>query len=195
MTKADEFAVDRARLVRLSKRLSKVLRHDPGQVGLVLDPAGWVPVSDLLAALGIERAELDAVVAENDKQRFAVERGPDGVERIRANQGHSVPVDLGLRPIRPPERLYHGTSAAALDSIHATGLHRGKRHHVHLSADVTSAIRVGARRRGTVAVITVDSAAMARDGYVFYRSANGVWLTDAVPPAYLRTVTFYRAKS
>ncbi|MEU5789807.1 RNA 2'-phosphotransferase [Micromonospora purpureochromogenes] len=175
---------DRA-LVRLSKRMSLVLRHQPGKFGLAPDRAGWVAVDDLLAALRIDRADLDAVVAGNDKQRFAVERGADGVERIRASQGHSIPVDLQLAPTAPPERLYHGTGAAVLDSIRATGLHRGGRHHVHLSPDVATARRVGARRSGAVVVLTVDAAAMARDGHVFYRSANGVWLTDAVPPAYL----------
>lgn len=167
--------------------MSKVLRHDPGGSGLVLDAGGWVPVDAFLAALRIGRDELDAVVAGNDKRRFAVERGADGVERIRASQGHSIPVDLGLAPVVPPERLFHGTNAVALESIRANGLNRGCRHHVHLSADTDTARRVGARRAGTVVVITVDAGAMARDGYVFYRSANGVWLTDAVPPAYLST--------
>lgn len=166
--------------------MSKVLRHDPGRVGLTLDEAGWTPVSALLDALRIERHELDAVVAGNDKQRFAVERGPDGVERIRANQGHSVPVQLGLTPTAPPNQLYHGTSATNWPSIQATGLNPGRRHHVHLSADRETARRVGARRPGAVMILTVDSAAMARDGYEFYRSANGVWLTDGVPPTYLR---------
>ncbi|MFE9914661.1 RNA 2'-phosphotransferase [Micromonospora sp. NPDC005553] len=177
--------MEREHLVKLSKRLSKALRHDPGRAGLVLDPAGWTPVDALLAALRIERAELDAVVASNDKQRFAVERGTDGVLRIRANQGHSVPVDLGLPSVTPPDRLYHGTSADALESIRATGLHRGGRHHVHLSTDTETAYRVGARRAGRVVILTVDAAAMAADGHVFHRSANGVWLTDAVPASYL----------
>ncbi|MFV2012748.1 MULTISPECIES: RNA 2'-phosphotransferase [unclassified Micromonospora] len=97
----------------------------------------------------------------------------------------SVPIDLGLVALPPPERLYHGTTAAALDSIRATGLHRARRHHVHLSADTDTARRVGARRAGGVVILTVDAAAMARDGHLFYRSANGVWLTDAVPPRYL----------
>ncbi|MER7458644.1 RNA 2'-phosphotransferase [Micromonospora sp. NPDC126480] len=177
--------MDRQELVRLSKRMSLALRHRPDRVGLALDEAGWVPVDDLLAALRIRRADLDAVVVSNDKQRFAVERGPDGVERIRANQGHSVPVDLGLAPADPPALLYHGTGAAALDSIRAAGLHRGGRHHVHLSPDVETARRVGTRRTGPTVVLTVDAAGMARDGHVFYRSANGVWLTDAVPARYL----------
>ncbi|MEU6077922.1 RNA 2'-phosphotransferase [Micromonospora sp. NPDC047074] len=177
--------MDHRAMVRLSKRMSRALRHEPARVGLVPDQGGWVPVEDLLGALRIDRADLDAVVADNDKQRFAVERGADGVERVRASQGHSIPVDLGLTPCPPPARLYHGTSDTALDSIRATGLHRAGRHHVHLSPDEATAQRVGARRAGGVVVLTVDAAAMARDGHVFYRSANGVWLTDAVPAGYL----------
>jgi putative RNA 2'-phosphotransferase len=172
-------------MVKLSKRMSKALRHDPARVGLTLDPAGWVPVAELLAALGVDRAELDEVVATNDKRRFSIGLGPDGVERIRANQGHSVPVELGLTPLPPPARLYHGTSVAVLESIRATGLNRGGRHHVHLSADEPTAHRVGARRGGTVVILTVDATSMARDGYVFFRSDNGVWLTAEVPPEYL----------
>jgi len=177
--------VEYARLVKLSKRMSKALRHDPGRVGLTLDEAGWVPLAALLSALGVSRADVDEVVAGNDKQRFTVARGPDGVERIRANQGHSVPVELGLTPASPPALLYHGTSATVLDSIRATGLNRGGRHHVHLSADEQTARRVGARRGGAIVILTVDAAAMARDGYAFFRSDNGVWLTDEVPPPYL----------
>ncbi|MFF5173580.1 RNA 2'-phosphotransferase [Micromonospora sp. NPDC000089] len=172
-------------LVRLSKRMSLALRHEPARFGLRPDPGGWVPVADLLAALRIGRPALDQVVAGNDKQRFAVRRDADGVERIRANQGHSYPVDLGLAPEPPPTRLYHGTGPGALDSIRAGGLHRGGRHHVHLSPDVETARRVGARRGAEPVVLAVDAAGMARDGHVFYRSANGVWLTDAVPAAYL----------
>lgn len=165
--------------------MSRALRHDPERFGLTLDVAGWVPLDEFLVALRMGRAELDLVVAENDKQRFAVQRGPDGVERIRANQGHSISVELGLMPQTPPCHLYHGTSAAVLEPIRATGLNRGNRHHVHLSADVETARRVGARRSGAVVILTVDAAAMDRDGYAFYRSDNGVWLTDAVPPNYL----------
>ena len=178
--------VDRQQLVRLSKRMSLALRHAPDRFGLVLDAGGWVAVDELLAALRIQRCDLHAVVADNDKQRFALDHDAAGVERIRANQGHSVPVDLGLVPQPPPPWLYHGTTAAALDSIRATGLHRGERHHVHLSADVDTARRVGARRSGTVLILTVHAQAMAHDGHLFYRSVNGVWLTDAVPARYLR---------
>jgi putative RNA 2'-phosphotransferase len=179
--------VDSAALVRLSRRLSYILRHDPASVGLTLDPQGWVAVDDLLAALGtaVSRADLDAVVAGNDKRRYAIRPGPGGRDEIRASQGHSVPVDLGLDEAPPPPLLYHGTSTAALPSIRARGLERGGRHHVHLSPDVPTAQAVG-RRRGPVAVLAVDAAAMSAAGYPFYRSANGVWLTDHVPPEYLR---------
>lgn len=166
--------------------MSLALRHRPDRFGLTLDRAGWVPVTDLLAALRLSRADLEAVVTGNDKRRFAVARGADGVDRIRASQGHSVPVDLGLAPADPPELLFHGTSDSALPAIRAEGLRRGRRHHVHLSPDVATARRVGARRAGTVVVLTVEAAAMAEHGFVFYRSDNGVWLTDTVPPAYLR---------
>ena len=176
-----------AQLVKISKRMSKALRHDPARAGITLDDGGWVPVAELLAALGIDRAALDEVVAGNDKQRFAVAVGDDGVERIRANQGHSVPVELGLDPADPPELLFHGTSANVLDSIRATGLNRGGRHHVHLSPDTGTARRVGARRGGAIVILTVLAGEMGRAGHAFYRSDNGVWLTDAVPPEFIRT--------
>jgi putative RNA 2'-phosphotransferase len=178
-------------LVALSKRLSYVLRHRPDSVGLALDPSGWVAVDDLLAALAVHgrpvsRAEFDAVVAGNDKRRFAVEAGSDGRDRIRASQGHSVPVDLGLVAVTPPPVLFHGTSAATVPAIRAEGLRKGRRHHVHLSVDRATAHRVGARRQGEVGILEIDAAGMAADGYPFYRSANGVWLTGHVPPEYLR---------
>jgi putative RNA 2'-phosphotransferase len=168
-------------VVRTSKRLSYVLRHAPGSVGLTLDEHGWVDVDDLLAALRLTRAELDDVVARNDKQRFAL----DGTgTRIRASQGHSVAVDLGYLPATPPAELFHGTADRFLASIRAEGLRPGNRHAVHLSPDTGTARRVGARR-GRPVVLRVDAAAMARDGVAFTRSANGVWLVDAVPPRYL----------
>lgn len=169
---------------RISKRLSYVLRHDPGSVGLRLDDAGWVDVEVLLAALGahgagVSRDQLGQVVAGNDKQRFVI----DG-DRIRANQGHSIPVDLGLEPATPPRRLYHGTAQANTAAILIEGLRRGRRHHVHLSTEAATARRVGARH-GTPVVFTVEAAAMEHDGHLFYRSANGVWLTETVAARYL----------
>jgi putative RNA 2'-phosphotransferase len=158
-------------------------------VGLRLDEAGWARVDDLLAALRahgltLTREQLAETVATSDKQRFGLDAAG---ERIRANQGHSVPVDLGLTPQVPPDALFHGTVASALPGIRTHGLTRRGRHHVHLSADVATARTVGVRR-GRPVVLRVDAAAMAADGAVFYRSANGVWLVDAVPPRYLTEV-------
>jgi putative RNA 2'-phosphotransferase len=161
-----------------------VLRHAPGSVGLTLDPAGWVDVADLLAALGCTRAQLEDVVARNDKQRFAFDATGT---RIRASQGHSVPVDLGYGEAEPPPELFHGTVERFLPAILAEGLRPGNRHAVHLSPDVVTARQVGARR-GRPLVLAVDAAGMVRDGAVFTRSANGVWLVDAVPPGYLRRI-------
>jgi putative RNA 2'-phosphotransferase len=175
------------RTIRRSKFLTLVLRHRPGLLGIVLDGAGWVRLDVLLEALerhghAMTRDELETIVREDDKQRFELTQ--DGL-RIRASQGHSVPVDLGYEPIAPPDVLYHGTVARFLESILATGLAKGKRHHVHLSETRDAARRVG-ERRGAPVVLEVRAADMARDGFVFYRSANGVWLTDRVPARYVR---------
>ncbi|MEV7071697.1 RNA 2'-phosphotransferase [Streptomyces sp. NPDC093990] len=176
---------DERRTVKVSKYLSKHLRHQPERIGLTLDEAGWVEIDALIAAAAAHgfrftRAELDHVVAANDKQRFAVEG-----TRIRASQGHSIDVDLGLPAATPPPYLYHGTVGRFLDAIRAEGLRPMNRHDVHLSADRETATRVGARR-GRPVVLSVDAQAMHRDGHVFHVSANGVWLTQTVPPRYLR---------
>lgn len=174
-------------LVKVSKYLSKHLRHQPERLGLTLQPGGWVEVRDLLAACAknrfpISRAQLDAVVAQNDKQRFSFDATG---ERIRANQGHSVEVDLELTPQTPPAVLYHGTGAGSVPTIRQEGLLKLRRHHVHLSADTETALRVGARH-GKPHVFVVDAPAMHAAGHVFYRSENGVWLTEHVPAAFLR---------
>ncbi|MFG3404222.1 RNA 2'-phosphotransferase [Streptomyces sp. NPDC048142] len=176
--------MDERRTVKVSKYLSKHLRHQPERIGLTLDENGWVAVEELLRAAArhgfvVSRADLDHVVAANDKRRFTVEG-----DRIRANQGHTVAVDLDLPPAEPPAYLYHGTVARAMDAIRAEGLRPMARHHVHLSPDRETATRVGARR-GRPLVLTVDTAAMHRAGHVFRVSANGVWLADAVPPRFL----------
>lgn len=167
----------------LSKRLSFVLRHRPDTIGLTLGEGGWVEVDTLLArltasGLPVARDALERVVRNSDKQRFAL--SADGV-RIRANQGHSVGIDLQLSPSTPPARLYHGTARRFLDAILREGLRAGQRHHVHLSTDRDTAIRVGARH-GAPVVLTVDAAAMHASGHVFFVSENGVWLTAHVPP-------------
>jgi putative RNA 2'-phosphotransferase len=173
--------------VRLSRRMSLVLRHRPETAGLTLDANGWVPVGELLTALGITRAELDLVVAHNDKSRFAVQTGPDGVERIRASQGHSrrVAVDLDLPAATPPAELFHGTPRANLEAILRDGLRPRSRHHVHLSMDLPTAVTVGRRRSPDVVVFSVATGAMVAEGHVFHRSDNGVWLTAVVPSQHL----------
>ncbi len=173
--------------IKLSKFLSFVLRHKPQAIGITLDAEGWVAVEELLAAAArhghsITREQVEEVVATNDKKRFSF--SPDG-QLIRANQGHSVEVDLGLVPVEPPELLYHGTVERFLDSIHGKGLLRGNRHHVHLSADRETAARVG-QRRGRPVVLVVEAGRMHCEGHEFYRSENGVWLTETVPPEYLQ---------
>ncbi len=174
------------RLVKISKFLSKYLRHDPEGLGLTLAPGGWVPVDTLLAAcvrhrMPITRAELEEVVAQNSKQRFSFDA--EGIS-IRANQGHSVEVDLQLAPVTPPDVLYHGTGHQTAPVIVQDGLRPMGRNHVHLSRDADTAQAVGARH-GRPVIFQVDAAAMAGSGHVFYCSDNGVWLTDFVPAAYL----------
>lgn len=181
--------MDPKRLVRVSKFLSLHLRHQPADLGLTLEPGGWVPVADLLAGAArigftISEAELAEVVSDSDKQRFAFD--PTGT-KIRANQGHSAEVDLQLEPAEPPAALFHGTADRFLDAIRRDGLLRMARHHVHLSPDTATAAKVGVRH-GRLVLLEVDAAGMRSAGYTFYRSANGVWLVDAVPPEYLRAI-------
>jgi putative RNA 2'-phosphotransferase len=171
---------------RVSKFLSLVLRHRPEKIGVTLDHGGWVAVPDLLRALGehglpLSPEELREVVRTNDKQRFAL--SPDG-SRIRASQGHSVEIDLGYEPAMPPAALYHGTAERFLPSIKEQGLVKGRRHHVHLSERGETALAVG-RRYGRPVVLEVASGAMHAQGHEFFRSANGVWLTEHVPARYI----------
>ncbi len=178
--------VDHRDRVRLSRRLSRHLRHRPDEIGLTLDARGWADVEAVLQGLArsglpVTRADLDEVVRTNDKRRFALD--PSG-RRIRAVQGHSVPVDLGLPAVPPPAVLWHGTAERHLAAIRRDGLEPRSRRDVHLSADPDTARRVGARH-GRPVVLVVDAARMARDGHRFRRAENGVWLTDRVPPAYL----------
>ncbi len=174
------------RLTKVSKYLSKYLRHAPEELGLTLQPGGWVPVDDLLAAarkhgFPITYDELVECVETNDKQRFAFDASG---ETIRANQGHSVDVDLQLEEREAPEVLYHGTVERFLPLILADGLIKGNRHHVHLSKDVETATKVGARR-GKPVILEVAAGRLHRDGHQFFLSTNGVWLTNAVPAGYL----------
>jgi putative RNA 2'-phosphotransferase len=174
------------RLVSLSKFLSLILRHEPQRIGVALDENGWISVEILLAALAahgksISRQTLYDVIAQNDKQRFALSE--DGL-RIRANQGHSVPVELQHAPCAPPAVLYHGTVGRFIAAIRREGLRKGSRHHVHLSASREVALRVGTRR-GRAVILGVRAESMAAAGHTFYRTPNDVWLVDHVPPQFL----------
>jgi putative RNA 2'-phosphotransferase len=172
---------------RLSKTLSYWLRHRPDDAGLALDGAGWAEVEAVLAALGArglsaDRATLDRVLAENDKQRF--EYSPDR-RSIRARQGHSVEVEGAWEEREPPEVLFHGTVEKFVPSILELGLRPMARQHVHLSPDLATAGNVGARR-GTAVILEVAARECRAAGHTFYHSANGVWLVDEVPPRFLR---------
>ena len=175
------------RLIKVSKFLSYHLRHRPDLLDLELAPGGWVEVDKLLKAaekrnffLSIE--ELQQVVKQNDKRRFSFD---DSGNLIKANQGHSVNINLQLKPSIPPDILYHGTHSKAIAAITEQGLKRMSRHHVHLSSDIDTANRVGARR-GSPIILTINALAMSKAGHLFYRSDNGVWLTKAVPRQYIR---------
>lgn len=169
-----------------SKFLSYVLRHQPDAIGLKLDGEGWADVQDLIKLSNTDGRSLtlgliEEVVATNDKKRFAF--SDDGT-KIRASQGHSVAIDLALEPVAPPEVLYHGTATRFLDSIKEKGLISGSRRHVHLSAELTTAISVG-QRHGKATVLTVKAAEMHHSGREFFLSDNGVWLTSSVPIEFL----------
>jgi putative RNA 2'-phosphotransferase len=173
-------------LVKKSRFLSLVLRHKPETIGLTLDENGWIAIDTLLDAAkaynrALTREELDEIVATNNKKRFAISQ--DG-RRIRASQGHSLDVDLALQPRTPPPVLYHGTAVRFLPSIRKKGLQKMNRQHVHLSSTEETAKDVGSRH-GKPAILLVKADAMHTDGYSFFLSDNGVWLTDTVPAAYL----------
>lgn len=173
-----------AKFYALSKFLSLILRHNPGKIGLQLDDNGWADVEELLQKIkkpGVTMEVLKEVVKTCDKQRFAFN---EDKSKIRASQGHSIKVDLEYVPIEPPEFLYHGTVGKFREDIKRKGLLKMNRHHVHLSTDIETAMRVGSRR-GVPIILIIQSGKMHADGMVFYQSANGVWLTDRVAPAYI----------
>ncbi len=175
------------REIKISKFLSLVLRHQPEKIGLILDAAGWVSVSELMTAcqthgLNFTFDELLEIVANNDKKRFAFN---EDQTKIRANQGHSIEVKLGYSASVPPAILYHGTATRNIDSILTQGLLKGQRHHVHLSADIETAIKVG-MRYGKPVVFEVQADAMHANNIQFFCSENGVWLTAHVPTSFLK---------
>lgn len=172
-------------LDRISKFLSMILRHHPETIGIQLDEHGWADVEALIK--GIQKTRpfdwymLEEIVRTDNKQRYSFS---EDRTRIRANQGHSVPVDVELPVVEPPEFLYHGTGERFVKSIDQTGLLPKGRLYVHLSADTETAVQVG-KRHGQPVVYRICGRKMQEDGFVFYRSVNGVWLTKAVPVKYL----------
>ena len=172
---------------KISKFLSLVLRHQPETIGLTLDEQGWADVQELLQKMQASGSSIDMdilnhVVDTNNKKRFAFN---EDQSRIRASQGHSVEVELGYTAQTPPDISYHGTGNKSVESILATGIEKRDRHHVHLSADIETAIKVG-QRHGKPVVFEVLAGQMAKDGLIFYISENGVWLTDYVAVGYIR---------
>jgi putative RNA 2'-phosphotransferase len=169
---------------RISKFLSLILRHKPDSIGIKLDKQGWVDIDELIEKskhkYDLTREVIEEVVRDNDKRRFAI-----GGDRIRASQGHSIGVDLGLNPKIPPSQLYHGTATKFTDSIFKKGLVKGNRDHVHLSENPDTAEKVGVRH-GKLAMLLIDTFRMHKDGLKFYLSDNGVWLTDHVPVKYIK---------
>jgi putative RNA 2'-phosphotransferase len=182
--------IDEKESKRISKFLSLVLRHQPGKIGIKLDEQGWTDTAILISQLRLNGVSIDMpilqyIVDTNPKKRFALDEKGD---RIRANQGHSVDVDLGYSTQTPPVILFHGTSQTAVASILETGLDKRSRHHVHLSAVVETALQVG-QRHGTPVIFEVLAGEMFADGFLFYLAENGVWLTETVPVRYLRLKT------
>ena len=173
--------------VKLGRFLSLVLRHNPGAAGITLDEHGWADVEQLLDGVNrsgrhIDMKTLERIVRENSKQRYSFNGDRT---KIRANQGHSIQVDVELREMEPPKYLYHGTASRFLPAIQREGIRKMSRQYVHLSGDFETAMAVG-RRHGIPVVITIDAQAMSRDGVTFYRSENGVWLCEHVEPKYFR---------
>lgn len=172
-------------LEQTSKFIALVLRHKPEAAGITLDGHGWAQVDELIAGVSrrmpLTREMLEEIVRTDNKQRYSF--SPDH-QRIRANQGHSIPVDVELKQAVPPDTLYHGTGEKYVESILREGLLPKSRLYVHLSRDAATAEQVG-RRHGKPVLFLVDAAAMVRDGYAFYLSENQVWLTREVPVRYL----------
>ncbi|MDD6490022.1 MAG: RNA 2'-phosphotransferase [Clostridia bacterium] len=175
-------------LTKTSKFLSLILRHKPEVIGITLDEHGWADIDELIDGINahdnkynINREILNQIVETDEKQRYAI--SPDG-KLIRANQGHSIPVDVELKETEPPEELFHGTADRFSESIEQQGLLPQSRLYVHLSKDIQTAEKVG-MRHGKPVVYSVNSGEMFRQGYKFYISLNGVWLTKNVPPQFL----------
>ena len=170
-----------------SKLLSLILRHRPETLGVTLDEQGWVSVEDLIMSskdcgIAFSKKLLSDIVVNCNKQRFQFN---EDKSMIRCHQSHSLDIELGLNETEPPDFLFHGTATRFLESILAEGLKKQSRHHVHLSSDIDTANAVGSRY-GKVVVLRISAREMLEEGYVFYLSGNGVWLTDSVPSEFIK---------
>lgn len=178
---------------KISKFLSYVLRHKPDAIGLTLDDQGWANINELINKANqssevttLDRSLIQTVVDSNDKKRFVIS---DDGQRIRASQDHSVTVDLQLKPVEPPEFLYHGTATRFLDSILKEGLKPQQRQYVHLSKDIETAKAVG-QRYGKPTILTIKARLMVEQGFKLYLAENGVWLTEEVPVNFINQTCF-----
>lgn len=164
------------------RKLTYMLRHAPQEFSITLDEAGWANVEKVLLALHLKNSELELIVKNDNKNRFAI--SPDGIN-IRANQGHSIDIELGLPAVQPPEYLYHGTVEKYMPWIRKEGLRKMSRHHVHLSEDLETATQVASRRQTGNVMLVVKALEMMNDGHDFFVTENNVWLTDSVPARFL----------
>ncbi len=181
--------------IEVGRFISLILRHHPESVGITLDEHGWADTDILTERVarkwkGFSFADLERIVRENNKQRYSFN---EDKTRIRANQGHSVTVNMEFTPVTPPDILYHGTGEKSVDSILANGIQKMSRQYVHLSADYDTAVNVG-KRHGKPVVLRIAAGEMSRDGYRFYLSENKVWLTDFVPIKYIEVTNYDRNK-
>jgi len=167
---------------KAGKYMSLLLRHTPEKENLDMDRYGYVPVKQLISRLDITMSDLEDIVDENDKQRFSFDKTHN---YLKANQGHSIDVDLELASVKPPQKLYHGTATKFLTSIYDNGIVKGKRNFVHLSIDIETARQVGSRH-GNPYILVIDTEKMYEDGIEFYLTKNGVWHTDFVPREYIK---------
>lgn len=179
--------MDKNKAIQKSKLLSLVLRHQPQKIGLNLDVEGWAEVAELLEKIQkldkeFDKEALDFVVENNDKKRF---RFDETGKKIKASQGHSIQIQSDFEQVVPPNLLFHGTTSEAIPSIKKTGLQKMKRHHVHLSKDKETAVKVGQRRKGELVILKIKALDMHNEGTPFFLSDNGVWLVEEVPTSYI----------
>lgn len=174
-------------IIKQSKFIAKVLRHDPESINLTIDDGGWASVKDLIAntRVPINMSELEHIIATDDKMRYSFSTDK---KKIRANQGHSIDIKMDYKIQTPPNELYHGTKSKTMTIICKTGLDKMDRTHVHLSKDINTATTVANRRSGNSVIITINTKRMVEDGYEFRVSENGVWLIESVPMKYFKQI-------